>query len=267
MEHSEETLALIRRVDTMGVKLMIDDFGTGYSSLSYLKRMPVHALKIDRSFVREITSSPDDAAIARTIIAMARSLKMRAVAEGVETEGQLAFLRREHCDEMQGYLFSPPQPPEEAGRLLREGRSLRVEEMESGGPQRTLLIVDDEEGIRTLLAETLSGDGYRILTTGSSREAFDLLARHEVGVILADHRMPEMTGIEMLSRVKDLHPQVARIVLTAHADLETALDAINKGWVYKCLTKPWDNEQLRAQVREAFRLFEQSAQEAGAVLS
>lgn len=267
MEHSEETLALIRRLDAMGVRLMIDDFGTGYSSLSYLKRMPVHALKIDRSFVQEITSSPDDAAIARTIIAMAASLKIQVVAEGVETEGQLAFLRRERCDEMQGYLFSPPLPVEGATWLLREGRGLRVEEMEAVGPRRTLLIVDDEEGVRALLVQMLSEDGYRILATGSPREAFELLARHEIGVVLADYRMPEMSGIELLSRVKEIYPHTIRMMLTAHADQRTVLEAVNKGWVFKYLVKPWDNQQLRTQVLEAFRLFEQSGREAEAVLS
>ncbi|MBI5379487.1 MAG: EAL domain-containing protein, partial [Nitrospirae bacterium] len=265
MEHAEETLALLRRLNERGIRLMIDDFGTGYSSLSYLKRLPVHALKIDRSFVRDLTMDPDDAAIARTIIAMAQSLKLLVVAEGVETEGQLAFLSKHRCDEMQGYLFSPPLPVAEATRLLLEGRSLQVEAFEEHKADRTLLIVDDEDTIRALLVQVLSGDGYRILDTGKPREAFELMARHDVGVILADHQMPGMTGIDLLSRVRDLHPQAVRIVLTAHTDLRTVLDAINKGWVYKYFTKPWENDQLRAQIREAFQRFEQTVQEAGAV--
>ena len=99
-----------------GLKLTIDDFGTGYSSLSYLKSFPIDKLKIDQSFVRDITTDIDDAAIVSTIISMAHSLKLNVIAEGVETEEQLDFLCRNGCDEMQGYYFSRPA---ECGQICR----------------------------------------------------------------------------------------------------------------------------------------------------
>jgi EAL domain-containing protein (putative c-di-GMP-specific phosphodiesterase class I) len=105
------------------IRISIDDFGIGSSSLAYLKRLPIATLKIDRSFVRDLATDPDDASITSAIIAMAHSLKLNVVAEGVETEEQLAFLRSQQCDEMQGYLFSPAVPAEAFSKLLREGHS------------------------------------------------------------------------------------------------------------------------------------------------
>jgi EAL domain-containing protein (putative c-di-GMP-specific phosphodiesterase class I) len=101
------------------VKLSLDDFGTGYSSLSYLKRFPIDAVKLDQSFVKDITTNTDDAAIAGAVVAMAHNMKLRVVAEGVETLEQLEFLHSLSCDEMQGYFISRPVPADECEILLR----------------------------------------------------------------------------------------------------------------------------------------------------
>jgi EAL domain-containing protein (putative c-di-GMP-specific phosphodiesterase class I) len=108
----------------MGLRLSIDDFGTGYSSLSYLKRFPLDTLKIDRTFVRDVTIDPDDAAIVSSIIGLAHNLRLKVVAEGVESGEQLAYLREHGCDQVQGYYFSEPLPAEEFSELLKKGKPL-----------------------------------------------------------------------------------------------------------------------------------------------
>lgn len=108
MQNAESSLATMTMVKAMGVRISIDDFGTGYSSLSYLKRFPIDTLKIDQEFVRDLSADTNDQAIITAVVSMARALKLRVVAEGVETEAQLGFLRREECAEMQGFLYSRP---------------------------------------------------------------------------------------------------------------------------------------------------------------
>jgi diguanylate cyclase (GGDEF)-like protein len=124
MHDAQNVIADLQAFRDMGVKLSIDDFGTGYSSLSYLKRFPVDRLKIDQSFVRDITSDADDAAIAQAVITLGHTMNLRVIAEGVETAEQLTFLRGHHCDEMQGYLFGRPLPADEFAQLLASGRTL-----------------------------------------------------------------------------------------------------------------------------------------------
>jgi diguanylate cyclase (GGDEF)-like protein len=126
MHNAEASVVTLGGLKALGVRISLDDFGTGYSSLSYLKRFPIDTIKLDQSFVRDVTSDPDDAAISSAVIAMAHSLELSVVAEGVETEEQLAFLRSQGCDRMQGHLLSPALPAEDFERFLLAGTKLET---------------------------------------------------------------------------------------------------------------------------------------------
>lgn len=119
LEQSSAVANNLNALEEQGVKLSVDDFGTGYSSLAYLKHFPIHSLKIDRAFISELDEHSRDSAIVRAIIAMAHSMNLQVVAEGVEQDSQLAFLRNQGCDEVQGYLISKPVPAQVLTQLLQ----------------------------------------------------------------------------------------------------------------------------------------------------
>ncbi len=239
----------------LSITLTIDDFGTGFSSLSYLKRFAIDRLKIDQSFVRDVTHDPNSAAIALAIISLSHNLKLSALAEGVETEAQLRFLRARDCDEMQGYYFSKPLPAAEVEQMLRSGRRL---EFPPGDdlPRRTLLLVDDDAGVLASLKRLFRREGYTLLTAADGVEGLDLLAGHGAGVVVSDARMPRMEGAEFLGKVREIYPDTVRIMLSGYTDLAAVTDAVNRGEIFKFLTKPWADEELLEVVRDAFRLYE-----------
>ncbi|MBX3648470.1 MAG: EAL domain-containing protein [Rhodocyclaceae bacterium] len=262
MQDVEQSAHTLRELKAMGITLAVDDFGTGYSSLAYLKRFPLDILKIDKSFVAEITSNPDDAAICSSIIALAHSLRKKVVAEGVENEAQLGFLAQQHCDRAQGFHFSRPVVAAAAGELLHNGLSLGPLPTQASARTRTLLLLDDEANILTSLKRLLRREGYNILIANNSTEAFELLSANPVGVVISDQRMPDMTGTEFLKRVKEFYPDTTRMVLSGYTDLQSVIEAINEGSIYRFLTKPWDDDQLRAVIRDAFQQQEMAQENA-----
>ena len=201
-----------------------------------------------------MTTSAESMVIVRAIVAMAHALGARVVAEGIETQAQFGALQRMGCDYAQGYLISRPVASEAFDTLLEDTRNKASTSSEYG--QRTLLVVDDEPNIAAALKRLLRRDGYRILTAPSAAEGLELLGENAVGVIISDQRMPVMSGTEFLRRVKTMYPSTVRMVLSGFTDLASITSAINEGAIYKFLTKPWEDEVMRATVREAFERHE-----------
>jgi len=236
----------------LGATLTVMDFGLGGLSLSALAQHPMDRLKIDRAFIRNAPSDTRSAAVVRGIIAMGHRLDMKIIAKGVENEAELGFLRRNQCDFFQGFVFGEPLPADRLDELIRR-RFLLPQAFASAHPERTLLLVDDEENVLRSLVRLFRRDGYRVLAASSVREAFDLLGSNPVQVIVSDQRMPDMSGTEFLGRVRDLYPDTVRMVLSGYTDLKSITEAINRGAIYRFLTKPWDDDELREHIQAAFR--------------
>lgn len=253
MQNPLAAIATLSRLKAIGVRVSVDDFGTGYSSLAYLKRFPLDTVKVDRSFIQNIVADADDAAITRAVISMAHSLKLDVIAEGVETEAQLGVLIANNCDAIQGYYFSRPVGADTLAGMLREDKRLVSKLLAEGANARALLLVDDDEAVINVLELLLRGRGYRVFSATSAEQGLTLLGENRVDVVVSDQRMPGMPGVEFLRRVKEIHPDSVRIMLSGYADLQSVTDAINEGAIYKFLAKPWDNELLCTHIDEAFR--------------
>ena len=253
MIDAEDVLYKMQQLSAQGIRFSIDDFGTGYSSLGYLKRFPFSQLKIDRSFITDVTSDPDSASLTRSMISIGHNLGIQVIAEGVENAEQLGFLRAAGCDELQGYFYSPPLPPQACLHFLQEDSLFRLPSDILDKRLRYLLIVDDEPAILSALQRSLRLENYRIITTNNSGEALKLLATHPVDVVLSDVRLADMDGLDFLRKLKVIHPDVIRMVLSGSSDIHSILKAINEGVLYRFFTKPWEQDDLRNQLRDAFQ--------------
>ena len=249
---TQETLYSLKG---MGVFLTLDDFGTGYSSLSFLKSFPIDRIKIHGSFIQNIARKSEDHAVVRAILSMAQSLKIGTVADGIEKETQHSVVARMGCEFGQGGLYAKPMGMADLITWLMgySPGALKSIGVADEAHLKTILLVDDEINVLSALKRLLRRDGYNILSTTSAAEAFEILATNRVGVIVSDQRMPEMNGTEFLAQVKEIYPNTMRMVLSGYTELQSVTDAINRGAIYKFLTKPWDDEQLRANIAEAFR--------------
>jgi CheY-like chemotaxis protein len=212
-------------------------------------------LKIDRSFISEIATDPNSSAIVDAIITMAQNMHLSVIAEGVETEAQLAALRVRGCNQIQGFLFSGALPPDDLSRLMHEGTCLALPDMEESNANRAVLIVDDEPNVIAALRRALSKERYEVLTAGSGEEGLDILARHNVGVVLSDQRMPGISGTEFLRRVMAMYPDTVRMILSGYKDLNTITDSINTGYIFKFISKPWNEHFLRTCIKEGFNAY------------
>jgi len=247
-----EVTQALRDLQSAGVEIALDDFGTGYSNLSRLRELPIDLVKLDRSYVPDVTAALTSASITRSIIHLAHGLHLKVVAEGVETEQQVKLLLKNGCDHIQGWYVAKALRATEFAALLAEGPALPAELTYNSHRPKTLLLVDDEVNILSALKRVFRRENYKVHTASSGQEALEVLTREPVDVILSDQRMPGMTGVEFLRIAKERYPDTVRMTLSGYTDLQTIIDAVNEGAIYRFLTKPWDDARLRDHVAQAF---------------
>jgi diguanylate cyclase (GGDEF)-like protein/PAS domain S-box-containing protein len=294
MKHAESAASILRSVRERGVQVAVDDFGTGYSSLSYLGKFPVDALKIDQSFVGQITAAGDDASIVTAVISMARSLRLRVVAEGVETLEQLEFLEAHGCDEAQGYYFSRPVPAEQFARLLSSGISRpaarasaapsaparapgrsaprvgapgarRDARPASGAPgpalpclRHRVLIVDGDPSVGRSLRRDVKARVFDIETAGTPDEANLRVTAARPDLVVLDLGLPDDGALKLLRLWKRQTPTLPVILVSRTASLTAVIEALKegaRGFFSKPVTSTVLLNQIAAQ-RDGWPTFE-----------
>lgn len=250
------TLAVMRDLHELGVSLSMDDFGTGYASLGYLRSFPFDRVKIDQSFVRDLPGHNDARAIVRSVLALGRDLGIKVLAEGVETPGQLAFLRQEGCHEAQGYLFSKPVHARAARALASEDEPTPPYPEASTAAQPLIaaplhvLLVDDVLMHRDVAGSILRAAGHAVVLAESGADAIAWARNADFDVILMDVRMPEMDGLEATRRVRGIAGPRGRVPIvgvTAQAFPEQIAECRLAGMTSH-LAKPYTREALLAAV-------------------
>lgn len=253
VEASITTMSLLK---ARGVRISIDDFGVGYSSLNYLRRFPIDTLKIDRSFIMNMATCNEDLAIVTTIIAMAHSLNLEVIAEGIETEEQVALLAHLGCQLMQGYLLGKPQPPEQLPEVLATVRAVHPT---TDLLTKTVLVIDDDIVTISVISAILVRQGYRVITAKDGIDGFREVITHNPQVIVSDKFMPNADGFALLHSLKTLHQirKIPVILISLHMTPEEEADALDQGF-FDFIAKPINSSTLVARVKRALRFSDQS---------
>jgi EAL domain-containing protein (putative c-di-GMP-specific phosphodiesterase class I)/CheY-like chemotaxis protein len=250
----DQTRRQLTAIRALGVSVAIDDFGTGYSSLSYLSSFPVDDLKIDRSFIHNLTENTGNLAIVRATIAMARELAIHTVAEGVETADELALLHRLGCDLVQGYFTGKPQAAADFAQLVSAEPIKVLPPMLFRLITHGVLLVEDDLLQRHLFVAQLQRSGFAVFAVETAEAVWDILEKEDIDVLVTDYRLPGMDGIMLLQYTRERHPEIARIMLSAANEANIPAAAINRGGVFRYLTKPCRPKDLCEAVREGIQL-------------
>lgn len=254
--HPAALAASLTALHGLGVEVVAQGFGSELSHLDSLCSHPVDRVHLSPALIQGLVADGVSAKISGALIEMAHGLGWQVLADGVVTQTQLDILVGQGCDQAQGDFLGHAVDGDEFESLLFASHEVTGKLEVSRAGQRTLLLVDDEENIVSSLKRLFRRDGYRILTANSGAEALEVLAANDVNVILSDQRMPGMTGVEFLRQAKVMCPASVRITLSGYTDLQSIIDAVNEGAVYKFLTKPWEDARLREHVTQAFEQFE-----------
>jgi len=251
MQNPDMAISTLQALKEKGVSISLDDFGTGYSSLAYLKRFPLDAVKVDRSFVQDIAADSDDASITRAVITMAHHLKLKVVAEGVETAEQLALLITHQCDIIQGYFFSRPLPPSAMTDLLLADQRLPAHLLRSGTRQPLALFVavDSHSEVVSMLLR----DGHRICTASDCDSALQWFAGNLVDVLVCGPSSKDFDAAAVIQRVAQLQPQCERILLANDRprNRKQVTELSNAGLLHRIIHLPVDVAAFRLVVEEA----------------
>lgn len=240
----------LRKCKGLGLSVTLDDLDIGHIHPSYLRSLPIDAVRICAASMQDITVDFARPCMARGWIDLAHDLSWQVWIKDVDDPALLPHLQRHHCEWVQGPAVAKRMSADEFTCYTQTHAGTSAS---SKTAMRTLLLVDDEENILASLKRLFRPQGYQIILAHSGQEGLDRLKESSVDVIISDQRMPNMTGVEFLRQAKVLRPETIRIVLSGYTELQSITEAINEGAIYKFLTKPWDDDLLKAQIVEAFR--------------
>lgn len=250
MDNAEMAIQMLTALKQTGVTISLDDFGTGYSSLAYLKRFPLDAVKVDRSFVQDITADSDDASITRAVITMAHHLKLKVVAEGVETQAQLALLISHQCDVIQGYFFSRPVAASGMTELLRVDKCLPMTLLRSG-TRKPMVLFAAVHGFNEVISALLR-DGHRVCVAPEESAAMQWLTGNLVDVLICGVPHKGFDTLALIRQAAQAQPQCERILIADNRQWQRkSVAALNSsGLLHRAVHLPLEAAAFRAVIEE-----------------